>query len=48
MDQAFSDLQRPPLNVDVAMVRMRDMLMIRSGLGSLGASLVFWLYGDPY
>ena len=24
------------------------MLMIRSGLGSLGASLVFWLYGDPY
>ena len=48
MDWAFGDLPRPPLNVDVAMVRMREMLMIRSGQGSLGASLVFWLHGDPH
>ena len=48
MDWAFSDLQRPPLNIDVMMVRMTEMPMIRSGLGSLRASLVFWLHVDLY
>ena len=47
-DQGFNGLRRPLPNVRLVMVRMTEMPMNRSGLGSPGVILVFWLRDDSY